>query len=540
MKELPRSFVVVSGSMEPTIKTGSIAFTIPADTKTITKGDVIAFTSPSNPKDTILHRVNNIVSTSPLLFETKGDNNNAPDDWSVMAVGIKGKFVFSVPYLGYVGAFIKTPLGFGLIIGIPALLFIIIQILNIKKAIAEEVERKVTQALDSKNKSKQTKKIKPSKTSVKSVTLPIILFIALVSLSTIQAIKASFSDTVTVSGISLSVADFTKPSIPTNLKWSNPDVSCGGYTNSYTITPNWDDSFDSSGITKYQYEATFFKTGGNLVWPTFVYSSSYSGVFNQGEGVYSFRVRAYDADNNISPWSSDCSITYDKTLPSSIIVKPFNSDNDHDVTFPIIWYWDGKVEGTATDNLSGIDHVDISIYRQIADKYWSGSAWVNGTESTVRVTAKGTNNWSYQLDPLYIPFGKFKIVAHAVDKAGNVENSATIEFENQENAPADGMDPTIITSLSSGRHYYSFTVENISDFSTLSYSVIYDTDSAPKGFIGSVNLNNQSEYKNENILLGSESSGGGIAFDQNVNNIKITVILTRPDGTTLTLEKTDD
>jgi len=95
-------------------------------------------------------------------------------------------------------------------------------------------------------------------------------------------------------------------------------------------------------------------------------------------------------------------------------------------------------------------------------------------------------------------------------------------------------------SLSSGRHYYSFTVENISDFSTLSYSVIYDTDSAPKGFIGSVNLNNQSEYKNENILLGSESSGGGIAFDQNVNNIKITVILTRPDGTTLTLEKTDD
>ncbi|PJA51231.1 signal peptidase I, partial [Candidatus Shapirobacteria bacterium CG_4_9_14_3_um_filter_36_12] len=90
-KNIPRTYVVVSGSMEPTIKTGSIVLTKPVNPKEIKVGDIVAFTSPSNSKDVILHRIFGIKSESPLRFSTKGDNNNPPDAWDLMDVGILGK-----------------------------------------------------------------------------------------------------------------------------------------------------------------------------------------------------------------------------------------------------------------------------------------------------------------------------------------------------------------------------------------------------------------------------------------------------------------
>ena len=114
----------------------------------------------------IIHRVNSISSANPLLFKTKGDNNNDIDAWDVQDVGVKGVYINAIPYLGSIAAFIKTPLGFVLVIGIPALLFIIFQLLNIKKAISEEVDRKVSQKLKesefqkSKNKKEQVQLVR--------------------------------------------------------------------------------------------------------------------------------------------------------------------------------------------------------------------------------------------------------------------------------------------------------------------------------------------------------------------------------------------
>jgi len=202
------------------------------------------------------------------------------------------------------------------------------------------------------------------------------------------------------------------------------------------------------------------------------------------------------------------------------------------------YIWNGKVEGTALDDMSGIDHVELSINRTLLGKFWNGSTWVYGSETTTRVQAIPTSadwsTWSYEFHN-QPPLGRFRIIAHAVDKVGNIENSSTIEFEN-----IMMPDPTLVTTLSAGRHYYSFTVNNVSDFSKLSYEVVYDTDSAPQGFMENVNLINQTEYKKENIPLGSQSSGGAITFDQGVKNVKINIILTKPDGSTYSLEKTDN
>ena len=108
----PKVFVVVSGSMEPEIKTGSLVFTKSIDPSQIKVGDIVAFTSPSNPKEAILHRIFSLKNTSPPTFQTKGDRNKLPDPWDLMAVGILGKQAFIIPYIGYIIAFVKTPLGF--------------------------------------------------------------------------------------------------------------------------------------------------------------------------------------------------------------------------------------------------------------------------------------------------------------------------------------------------------------------------------------------------------------------------------------------
>jgi len=48
---------VLSGSMEPTLKVGSVEITKPFDPNNIQVGDIITFRSPRNPQLVVSHRV---------------------------------------------------------------------------------------------------------------------------------------------------------------------------------------------------------------------------------------------------------------------------------------------------------------------------------------------------------------------------------------------------------------------------------------------------------------------------------------------------
>jgi signal peptidase I len=98
-----QALVVRSGSMSPTIPTGSIVFytKIPADKVKV--GDVIVFNRPDVPSEKVTHRVYKIGSSATgKYFVTKGDANGAPDDWRVPAVGTGWLARFHVPVAGYV------------------------------------------------------------------------------------------------------------------------------------------------------------------------------------------------------------------------------------------------------------------------------------------------------------------------------------------------------------------------------------------------------------------------------------------------------
>jgi signal peptidase len=97
-----KPLVVLTGSMEPTFKVGSIIYYKEVPQNQIKVGDIITF----KYDDTFIsHRVNNI---NGLLYETKGDANNTADNKKITYSNIVGKDMdFCIPYLGYYVKFIN-------------------------------------------------------------------------------------------------------------------------------------------------------------------------------------------------------------------------------------------------------------------------------------------------------------------------------------------------------------------------------------------------------------------------------------------------
>lgn len=96
--------VILSGSMEPALRTGGIAFT---DTREFVpeEGDIITY------------RLNGLLITHRIVQKkkdtciTKGDANDGVDAEEVEISRIIGKVIFTVPFLGYVVVFLRTKTG---------------------------------------------------------------------------------------------------------------------------------------------------------------------------------------------------------------------------------------------------------------------------------------------------------------------------------------------------------------------------------------------------------------------------------------------
>ena len=127
------TFAVVSGSMEPNIPVGSIVYVHQQEFNDISVGDVISFKISST--EMVTHRVTKIDQQNQT-FHTKGDANDTEDGQPVEYDNVIGMVAFSIPYLGYLTLYIKTPLG---IAAICAVVFVII-ILNYLPEVFEKEE----------------------------------------------------------------------------------------------------------------------------------------------------------------------------------------------------------------------------------------------------------------------------------------------------------------------------------------------------------------------------------------------------------------
>lgn len=111
---------VLSGSMEPDIKTGSvIAIKEVAEGQKFKKGDVITFMMDEHMQ--VTHRIAEVVK-SGRVYRTKGDANDAPDLEPVLSENIVGYYTgFQIPYVGYTLNFASSKAGVALLMVLPGI-----------------------------------------------------------------------------------------------------------------------------------------------------------------------------------------------------------------------------------------------------------------------------------------------------------------------------------------------------------------------------------------------------------------------------------
>lgn len=139
-----QSFIVLTGSMHPTIPPGAMVYVHEQDT--FNPGDIVSFTNEAN--QTVTHRIARIEKNGEAVwYITKGDVNTVTDRSPVTNENVIGKVSFHIPYVGYVVNFIKTPLGFlGLII-LPIIVFIGLEIWSIKTELEKQIEKRLLERL---------------------------------------------------------------------------------------------------------------------------------------------------------------------------------------------------------------------------------------------------------------------------------------------------------------------------------------------------------------------------------------------------------
>lgn len=127
---------VLSGSMEPGIKTGSIiSIEKGGDMTRFERGDVITYRTPESML--ITHRIAEVIGDGEQYI-TKGDNNEEADSEPILARNVVGKYTgFTVPYIGYAMNFASTSKGAAMMLILPGLLLIGYSVITIWRVLQQ-------------------------------------------------------------------------------------------------------------------------------------------------------------------------------------------------------------------------------------------------------------------------------------------------------------------------------------------------------------------------------------------------------------------
>lgn len=124
-----RSFLVQSGSMEPSIMIGDIVVT--HQQPQYYKNEVVTFLNKD--QRIVTHRIIDVLTQdNQTKFITKGDANRSEDEDQITPEQIIGKVVFIIPKLGFFVAFAKSLPGLIILVIVPSIILVVNQLLEIK------------------------------------------------------------------------------------------------------------------------------------------------------------------------------------------------------------------------------------------------------------------------------------------------------------------------------------------------------------------------------------------------------------------------
>lgn len=138
---------VLTGSMEPAIPTGSLAFVAPVHGDELAPGDVITFHHPNAPASYVTHRIVAIEGDgASRTFVTKGDANALADAWQVKGTGTGWRYAFALPVVGgIIVALSSSPARFALF-AFPLIVLGLLALVEIWRPRPREVEPAVARA----------------------------------------------------------------------------------------------------------------------------------------------------------------------------------------------------------------------------------------------------------------------------------------------------------------------------------------------------------------------------------------------------------
>lgn len=98
-----KSYVIISGSMEPELNIGDIV--IVKESKELQEGDIISF---REGQSIVTHRISKIlVENGEKLYKTKGDNNNTEDSRLISDSLIEGKVIRNIHNIGKIAILLR-------------------------------------------------------------------------------------------------------------------------------------------------------------------------------------------------------------------------------------------------------------------------------------------------------------------------------------------------------------------------------------------------------------------------------------------------
>ena len=123
-----KAMTVLTGSMSPEINPGDLVIVRNIkESNALKVGDTVTYKNRDNIL--ITHRVLEVNNSDGLkTYITKGDANPVADVEPVTQGQLEGTYITQIPYLGYIGMFVKTSTGIILLVVIPMLLIFGIEV----------------------------------------------------------------------------------------------------------------------------------------------------------------------------------------------------------------------------------------------------------------------------------------------------------------------------------------------------------------------------------------------------------------------------
>lgn len=148
--------IVLSPSMEDTIKTGDLILVKTAEPESIKgesaagaqDGDIISFFDPDSEKQSVLtHRCVEVTTDKEgkLAFKTKGDNNISEDISLAPAENLIGTYITRIPGAGNVAMWLQTTPGLIVCVAVPIVLLVAYDLIMKKRH--DKTKKKDTEAL---------------------------------------------------------------------------------------------------------------------------------------------------------------------------------------------------------------------------------------------------------------------------------------------------------------------------------------------------------------------------------------------------------